>query len=460
MNIGFQWKRRMYEFLPASLLSWIRLVPFGLIAGKSYRKTLTRNTFFDKATREEIVAYKEGALREVLRYAVNQVPAYHAFREAVENLPPRDALKEFPLLEKDELQRNMGNYLPRDFGKIPHYECSTGGTSGNQLKFYVDDNSQAVETAFMHRQWARVGYTTKSRKATFRGVAFPELSPGTYWQHNPIYNELQFSPFHMTEETLPLYIKKICRYSPAFFHGYPSAIDNLAEYVLRNSLVSELPPVKAVLLGSEGCLPGQRERIEAAFQTRAFSWYGHSERIILAGECERSSIYHQFPDYGYLEIIGDDGTHCDNEGERGELVGTGFLNRSLPLIRYRTGDYATRHESKCECGRFWDRFADVQGRWNQEMIIGRNGARISIAALNMHGPLFEKVIRYQYAQELAGSCRMKLMVAPDFTEGDRLAIENAYKAKVGDELEWKVEIVESIPLTERGKLKLLVTEVV
>ena len=47
------------------------------------------------------------------------------------------------------------------------------------------------------------------------------------------------------------------------------------------------------------------------------------------------------------------------------------------------------------------------------------------------------------------------MVAPDFNENDRKAIEAAYKAKAGDELHFDVQIVKEIPLTARGKLKLL-----
>jgi phenylacetate-CoA ligase len=121
-------------------------------------------------------------------------------------------------------------------------------------------------------------------------------------------------------------------------------------------------------------------------------------------------------------------------GERGEIVGTGLFNRCMPLIRYRTGDYATRVEPRCVCGRFWDRFSEVEGHRKQEMLIGKRGARISIAALNMHGPLFERVIRFQYFQDAPGVCVLKIMVAPEFTEQDFMAVESAYKVRAGDEV--------------------------
>lgn len=451
----FHFNRSVYEALPVEVKHLVRLIPFSWLAGKAYRSTYRRGPWFDEASREELLHFQEEKLGGMLRFAVDQVPAYQPLRSVVERCKPFEALKAFPFLDKDTVQAHQQDYLPRDFERIPHYETTTGGTSGNQLKIYVDDNSQSVELGFMHRQWRRVGYSPRHRKATFRGVSFANLKPGVFWQHNPIYNELQFSPFHMSEANLSAYVDQIIQFAPSYFHGYPSALDVLAEHVLRHNLTDKLPKIRAALLGSEGASAGQRERIERAFRTRAYSWYGHSERVILAGECEKNSNYHHFPDYGIAEIIDDHGNACDKEGDRGEIVGTGLLNRCMPLIRYRTGDFATRLAPRCECGRSWDRFTDVEGRWKQDMVIGRTGARISIAALNMHGPLFERVVRYQYYQEIAGTCVLKVMGAPDFSERDRLAIESAYRAKVGDEVQFKVAVVEDIPLTARGKLRLL-----
>jgi phenylacetate-CoA ligase len=412
--MSFKFKRYFYESLPVPIKQCICLIPFSWWAGKDYRDTFARGPWFDQASYTELRQYQENELGQILRFAVDQVPAYQNLRSIVERHKPFDALKSFPLLNKDVVQANQNSYLPRDFMKVPHYETTTGGTSGNQLKIFLDDASQSIDMGFMHRQWHRVGYTPTHRKATFRGVSFPNLKPGVFWQFNPIYNELQFSPFHMSETNLGLYVEQIVRYRPTYFHGYPSAIDFLAEFVLRHDLTDKIPKISAAFLGSEGTSTDQRNRIEQAFRTRAFTFYGHSERVVLAGECEKNSNYHHFPDYGILEIIDDCGNSCDREGERGEIVGTGLLNRCMPLIRYHTGDYATRLLARCECGRCWDRFTDVEGRWKQDMIVGKGGSRVSIAALNMHGPLFNRVVRYQYYQDTIGFCILKVVVAPDF----------------------------------------------
>ena len=458
--MSFNLKRKIYESLPVSVKRSVCLIPFSWLAGSAYRKVYNLGPWFDRASREELLQYQARELGKVLRFAVEQVPAYRTLRPVLERYRPFEALKAFPLLDKDTVQANQQDYLPSDFNKISHYETTTGGTSGNQLKIYVDDCSQSVELGFMHRQWLRVGYTPRHRKATFRGVPFPNQKPGVFWQHNPIYNELQFSPFHMSEANLGSYVEQLIQFAPSYLHGYPSALDVLSEYVLRHNLSGKIPEVKAALLGSEGASAEQRDRIERAFHARAYSWYGHSERVVLAGECEKKNTYHHFPDYGVMEIVDEHGNACDKEGERGEIVGTGLYNRCMPLIRYRTGDYATRLEPRCECGRVWDCFTDVEGRWKQDMVIGRNGTRISMAALNMHGPLFEKVRRFQYYQDTVGICVLKIMAAPEFAERDRMAIEVAYKTKVGDEVQFLIKTVDNIPLTARGKLKMLDSRII
>jgi phenylacetate-CoA ligase len=457
--MAFPVRRRIYESLPTVLKRPVRLVPFAWIAGPAYREVMAREPLFERASREEILAYQERALGEMLEFATTRVPAYGRHRPAVERHRPFEALKDFPLLSKSTVRENLRDYLPVDLDRIPHYEISTAGTTGESLRLFVDDASQSVELGFVHRLWRRVGYSPRHRKARFRGGSFRESRPGVYWQLNPIYNEIQFSPFHMSESTMGLYVDRLIRYAPSYLHGYPSAVDLMAEYVLRNELSPSLPPIRAALLASEGCSVAQRERIAEAFRTRVFPLYGHSERLLMAGECEVTDTYHHFPDYGILEIVAEGGTSCEREGEQGELVGTGLLNRSMVLIRYRTGDHATRAAPSCACGRAWDRFTDIRGRRNHDVLAGKAGVRIPLTALTLHRPVFERVARYQYHQSEPGRVTLRVVAAPGFSESDRSRIESAYRGKLGGEIDFSVEVVDDIPLTARGKLKVLVTDV-
>jgi phenylacetate-CoA ligase len=451
----FALKRLLYERSPRLAKRCVRQVPFGWLAGRAYREVRSRDAWIKHSSADERLAFQRQALQVLLIDATTNVPAYHSLREAVAELEPEAALAQFPLLNKAILKSDFDNYVSTAGAKYRTWTSTTGGTTGDQLHFVLDDAAQSREMGFIHRLWSQVGYTAQCRKATFRGVEFRSLREGCYWQENPIYNEFQFSPFHISEETVPAYLKQLRRYKPEYVHGYPSAITLVAELLARSG---ETLPVRAVLLGSESVFPEQREQIQQAFEGDILSWYGHSERLILAGECEETDTYHAIPDYGWLEIVDEEGQPVA-DGESGELVGTGFWNRAMPLIRYRTGDRARRLPRECACGRSYLRFDNVEGRWQQEYVIGRNGAKISVAALNMHGPFYDRVLRYQYFQSQPGQLELRILPGEGFGEADVRALHQAFQNRVTDELVVAVKVVDEIPLTARGKLRRLIQEI-
>lgn len=299
--------KRSYENAPLFLKKMVCRLPYRFIAGGGYRRTLRLCEKLDNMSREDVLLHQQAQLRDLLEFVVEEVPFYRHLRGAVQCFDPFDALKEFPLLSKEMVQQNAKALVPDSLDRIPHHQGTTGGSTGNQLIILEDESAYAREKGYIHSQWKRVGYAPRYRKAAFRGVAFQKITDSCFWQENPVHNELQFSPFHMSEENLQYYIAKLISYKPHFLHGYPSAIDTLAEYVRRHELTSTLPRIRAALLVSESCSEAQRQRIEVAFQTRVYSFYGHSERTVLGGECQTNRCYHAFPTYGVLEIVDENG---------------------------------------------------------------------------------------------------------------------------------------------------------
>src|SRR5690606_27603299 len=154
---------------------------------------------------------------------------------------------------------------------------------------------------------------------------------------NPIYNELVLSSYHLDEATIAESLKAVHRFRPQYIHGYPSAIVNFLRGVQQAGL--QMPAgVRAVLCGSEPTYDFQRTFIEEMLGCRVYSWYGQSECVLLAGECECSQDYHSFPLYGVLELVDEQGHPINQSEVEGEIVGTSLNNFAMPFIRYRTGD--------------------------------------------------------------------------------------------------------------------------
>lgn len=448
----------LFRQCPDTLRKCMYIVPIERrLGGSSYAHRLRSIKETDKLPREKLLRIQERELASLLDYAVKNIPYY----SDIELDPCRSAfcnLLQFPVIDKETIQKCPDLFINKNIPKSKRYSVTTGGTSGNTLHFYLDNSTYGEEWAFIVSMWSRVNYTPGDRIAAFRGVEFNHITNGKFWQLNPLYNALEFSPFQMSEENMPRYLSAMKEWHPSYIHGYPSAVNIFARY-LENNSISSIPRLNAVLAGSENIYPGQIEFIEKTLNTRFFSWYGQSEKVILAGECEHSHIYHVFPQYGYTEILGEDGgiIPWENVGESGELVGTGFLNHVMPFIRYKTGDFATVAGWGCkECGRDYPLIKDVRGRWAQEMIVSRSGALISMTALNTHSDAFRNVKLFQFYQEKKGEVILYIVRKDTYTDYDSRKILQALHQKMGDDVQVQIEFVDDIPRTKSGKYRFLI----
>jgi len=265
-----------------------------------------------------------------------------------------------------------------------------------------------------------------------------------------------FSNFHMTPDNVAEYARVMRENRLTALHSYPSAVVDFARHL--KGLGLEPPQFASVLASSENLYPGQREFIETFFGARLFSWYGHTENLILAGECEVSNYYHIFPEYGVAEVVREDGSAAESENELGELVGTTLDNFAMPLVRYRTGDYAQVGPVHCPCGRNYRLLKETRGRWHQEMLVGKLNNLISVTALNIHTDVFDRAQQIQFYQRERGKLELRIKRKIDYTERDSRRILNALEEKIGDTMEISLSFPDEIPLSPRGKFRLVIQE--
>jgi phenylacetate-CoA ligase len=299
-------------------------------------------------------------------------------------------------------------------------------------------------------QWKRVGYRLGDRRATFRGWRIH----GELFDDDWVTRERRFSSFQLTDEYLYKIWPKLHDYRPGFVHAYPSTAMSMCQFMEKTH--AKLPEtIRAFLIGSENIYDGQKEYIEAVSGRRCFCWYGHSEKLILAGECEKTSFYHAYPQYGYVEFINERGMPAAH-GEFAEIVGTGFMNTVMPFIRYRTGDFCTYLGERCpSCGRNYPMFEKVRGRWTQEVLYGKSGNPICMSAINVHSSNFFNVFRFQFCQERVGEAVLKIVPKHGFSKEERQAIERELNEKFSGNVVITCQTVDEIPLTQRAKYKFI-----
>jgi phenylacetate-CoA ligase len=395
-------------------------------------------------------------LRAMLRHAAKHVPYYRRLFRVVGFDPQQvralSDLQNIPLLDKETIRENLKDLIAENIHKRDMLYFTTGGTMGVPLGFYNLRHAGGRERAFMFAQWARVGFQYSEPRAMLRGTP---VKSSRHWQYEASERAFVFSNFHMTPDQVAEYARVMREKRLPYLHSYPSAIIDFARHLQNQGLSA--PPFKAILASSETLYPGQREFVESVFGGRLFSWYGHSEDVVLAGECEVSCDYHIFPEYGLVEVLQADGTLATQEDQAGELIGTSLDNFAMPLIRYRTDDWAVLGRARCDCGRPYPLLKETRGR-RQDMIVGALNNLISPTALNFHTDVFDRVLQVQFYQCERGKVELRIKRRRDYCEQDSVNILDALNEKMGDTVEVSLSFVDEIPLSPRGKARLVIQE--
>lgn len=148
-------------------------------------------------------------------------------------------------------------------------------------------------------------------------------------------------------------------FRPDVVTGYPSVLAALADEQ-RDGRFTMSPAL--VFTGSEQLLPSAQAAITEAWG-RPYDLYAATEPGgLLAWECREHAGLHLREDDLFVEAVdGDDRPVPDGQPSVAILV-TSWVNRALPLIRYRIDDGVTLTSEPCRCGRAGRRIAALSGR--------------------------------------------------------------------------------------------------
>jgi len=449
--------KEIYANVPDDIKKIYSIVPFSLRAGRGYSFTLSsiaRNQFVSKSELELIQFNK---LKELLIASSNNVEYYSELFEAARFNPFKfSELKEIealPLLDRMTVFNNYERMKNRSTSYLNSYEGYTGGTTGNPLKILFDIKSHFIEWAYIHAMWKRVGFSARNRRVSLLGVPFRK-DAATLWKHNYPHNELQLSPRHMTDETMNKYIELITDFKADYIYGLPSAITVLAQHIQKLQL--NMLGIKGILCGSENMTQRQRELISDTFAARVYTWYGQTEKVVLGGECEFSEDYHLFPEYGYTELIDERGEVIYEAGRAGEIVGTGFINQAMPLIRYRTGDFAEYVDGACRCRRNYPRLKRVVGRRDPGKLHGKDGTSYLFSSIETQKGVFDKIFKCQFIQEKPGFVVLNLMSSKTLSESDLSGMALDLASQVDQSIQFEIRVVNDLIRTENGKTPSLI----
>jgi phenylacetate-CoA ligase len=397
----------------------------------------------------ELRDFQSRKLRMIVESAARNVPYYRDRYRPLDldfkKLEFPGAIAKLPLISKTDV-REGGRALISERKRGPLFSGSTSGTSGAPLGLYQDLPAINRENAFIWRQLAWAGLRRGDRRAWMRGdmivPATQEKPP--YWRLNRAENMLMLSSYHLSESAAPAYLDSLARFDPVVIQAYPSSIGFLATWMLSISFRYRGIALRGIVTSSETLSDVRRGEIERAFGCRVFDWYGQFERVAAIGTCEHGR-HHLLSDYSFVEMLpAEDGMF--------ELVGTGFNNAAMPLIRYRCGDLVRPAPSyeRCACGRSFPLIEEIVGRVDDSIRLpgGRSIGRLDHLFKGVEG-ILEAQIRQDRLDVLT------ILVVPSGTFNDRTreTLESNARYRLGDAITVEIRLVDAIPRTQNGKFK-------
>jgi phenylacetate-CoA ligase len=388
-----------------------------------------RSSFSDDFVQE----YQFSQLKEMLRHANNYVPYYSkVFKKAGFNPEKMNSfyeIQKIPYLTKDLVKKNYSQLISTKKVKGGYYFACTGGTSDLPMNFLLDYKSVFIENAFIYSYRQKLGYKLSDKLITFRWGKYQN----GFCKINPMHNEKMLNPFNLSRSTFKNYLVKIRAYKPAFLHGYLSSIYYLAQLMNEYNIQPDFQ-VKGIFFVSETINDDQRKFVEEYFGAPSTTFYGHSERSVIAPEMERNA-YHFDPLYGYTELVA-------NGSETKTIAGTGFLNQTMPLIRYVTDDECVENESGYK----------IYGKRSSALgLIGRNHELITQPGFDLRSKTFKNILQSQLIQNNIGKATLCIIPNKAFQQNEISGIKKELHCNVNGLIDFEVELVDKLILSPRGK---------
>jgi phenylacetate-CoA ligase len=117
---------------------------------------------------------------------------------------------------------------------------------------------------------------------------------------------------------------------------------------------------RVVFVQGEVCDARTRASIARSFGVEPVELYGLTEVGYVAWQCERREALHVNADAYVVEVL-EDGVPIA-PGRVGRVVVTDLRGRTMPLLRYDTGDLALAADGPCPCGRPLPLLGRMEGR--------------------------------------------------------------------------------------------------
>jgi phenylacetate-CoA ligase len=392
-------------------------------------------------TKDVVLREQYQKLKKLLMICQTEIPYYqNLFKEigfeVERDFKTLDDLQKIPITEKSVVKEHPEWFVnqKRIKGALTFH---TSGSTGKPLTEYVSRNHWKIEQGVVWRHWSWGGYKFRNKIAVVRSYT---PKNGQLIKQDNIRNFRFYSPFHLSDDNIKMYLEDMIEQDVKFIRGYPSSVKALAVYVLQHQC--EIPKLKGILTASEVLRDSDREIIENAFKCKISNHYGLAECVVMMGDCEKHEGLHNYDEYGYLELLDTD----DPKVKR--IVGTNLNNYAMPLLRYDTNDFAEVADKPCSCGRSSMVVHNIRGRSSE--VIKLKDREVPLVNFFTMMEYYTTLKQWQIVQ--TGVDTVELRLSGYLTESELNIIHKDFAARLPEYVKYEITMEKEPIQKYEGKI--------
>lgn len=428
---------------------WLRLrvvLPIAeKIKGANSTYWLKQIEKMSKWTPEQVQTWQADRLHELMEHVYNHTIYYRRIMDE-RGLNPDDIrsaedLKKLPIITKQIAREHFNEIVPDNISSLHYREGKTGGTTGEPMFYYCDENTWGYVTATKVYHWRKYGYEYGEPFAAMGSASLFAKKPSLVRRiYDRLRNEIPMNTVNLTDELCEKYIQIIRERRIRYIYGYAASIYIFTQYVASHGI--NLQQIKGVFTTSEMLTDENRALITKTYDCLVMDCYGARDAGLNAYE----RAYHEY-EVGYNVLVE---TTNEFKPNTGTLLTTNLLNYTFPLIRYQFGDeaeLAPRNESKGYNGQLLNR---VLGRTSDVMRL-ENGHNMTATGFSMIMKAFD-VKAFSFNK--TGVNEVTLAIVRDkekYTEAQEKEIRKTIYLYIGEDAKLNIEYIDHFEPLKNGK---------
>lgn len=320
----------------------------------------------------EIETMQQAAWMEAFRYAAAHSPFYREhFPRAGLSLRdpiPLTEIRRIPPIDKTVVSENTAAFLCVPPNRIVDI-VTTSGTTGEPLVWQLTESDVERLAHNEELSFTCAGFTDADRVLLAVAMDRCFIAGQAYFLG---LRKLGCAVIRVGAATPVMHLDMIRRLRPTAVVSVPSFLTHLAskaaevKWDLTYSGIRKAVCIGEAVRENDFSLNCAGRLVKQNWGAEVFSTYGVTELAASLCECESGGGGHLHPGLLFLEALDEAGDPVP-DGDVGELTATTFGVEAMPLIRYRTGDFAAIHRAPCRCGRNTLRIGPIVGRKHQKL---------------------------------------------------------------------------------------------